>query len=433
MARPFPFLLYSGLTRRSARRHLDRLDRLVTAGEVTEEMRNARLAQGLPKRPKGPLLWLHAATAFALRPASELFCRIRDDRPDLNGLITLGHGVELPPGLSLDGGLLAATPEDDPNIVRRFLTHWDPDELIWIGGRFRPTLLRAVEERGLPAISIDAPKSPATLDTHIPVPGLRSAVLNCFDHAITAWEETTMMWYRAGFGSDQVEKLGFLEEGGIAPSLDEEELSRRLEELKTRPVWFATRIATAEVGDVIRAHKRALRRAHRLLLAVSLSDNAPLESVRAQFEGAGIDVMVLGQDSPISESVQAVLLPPSGNERSQDGLWHRIAPISFLGRSIAPFGGVDPYPAAAMGSAILHGPHVESYATAYARLTSGKAAQDVRDGYELGDEVRRLMAPDQAALMASSAWEISSTGAEVTDRVADLVQDFLDLRERLDA
>jgi 3-deoxy-D-manno-octulosonic-acid transferase len=86
-----------------------------------------------------------------------------------------------------------------------------------------------------------------------------------------------------------------------------------------------------------------------------------------------------------------------------------------------------------MGSAILHGPYVSHFKAAYDTLSTGKAARKVRDGYALGEEVERLLSPDQAALMAQAAWDVASSGAEVTDRVADLVQDFLDLRERISA
>ena len=35
---------------------------------------------------------------------------------------------------------------------------------------------------------------------------------------------------------------------------------------------------------------------------------------------------------------------------------------------------------------------------------------------------------DQAAAMAHTAWEVATAGAEVTDRVMELIQDTLDLR-----
>ncbi|PTQ70171.1 3-deoxy-D-manno-octulosonic acid transferase [Celeribacter persicus] len=428
MARPLPFLLYSGLNGRSERRHTERLDRLLSEGTLTRQARDARLALDLPPRPRGEVLWFHAATQFALRPAVELFARIAEDRPDLCAVITMSPGVHPPNNQRPEGVIFSEAPEDETTIVRRFLSHWRPDGLIWIGGRFRPTLLRAAHDEGLPTLSIEAPHSPSTLDLPAPIPGLRNAVLKCFDHAITASAESSVPWRRADLDPKHVECLGYLEEGGIAPIIDDEELSRRSGELGTRPCWFAAQVELPELNNVLRAHKSALRRAHRLLLVMSLSDASTLASVLHQCEDTGLNAMALGPEDSISEALQIAVL--TGESTNQDGLWHRLSPVSFLGRSLVPFGGIDPYPAAAMGSAILHGPHVNAHATAYARLATGNATRQVRDGHELGEELGQLMSPDQIALMAAAAWEIASTGAEVTDRVSALVQDILDLRER---
>ncbi|WP_460273086.1 3-deoxy-D-manno-octulosonic acid transferase [Celeribacter sp. ULVN23_4] len=430
MAKTLPFLLYSGLNGRSEQRHIERLDRLVREGTLATQSRNARLALDQPPRPEGEVLWLHAATQFALRPAIELFTRIADDRPDLSAVITLSAGVNPPLAIDVPGAFFLDAPEEEKTIIRRFLNHWQPDGLIWIGGRFRPKLLQAIRNAGLSALSIDAPKSPTNLDPPAPVPGLRNSVLGCFDQAITASADSLALWRRAGLEPGQIEQLGYLEEGGIAPVVDDEDLNRRTAEIGTRPSWFAAQIELSELSNIIRAHKSALRRAHRLLLVMSLADPTCRDSVLKQCEDTGLNAAALGPDDCISEALQIAVLTESPAQ--QDGLWHRISPVSFLGKSLGPFGGIDPYPSAAMGSAILHGPHVDHFATAYARLAAGNATRQANDGHELGAQLCELMSPDKTALMAAAAWEIASTGAEVTDRVSDLVQDILDLRERLD-
>ncbi|WP_417240056.1 3-deoxy-D-manno-octulosonic acid transferase [Celeribacter halophilus] len=429
MAKPFPYLLYSALSRKSERHHVDQLDRLVASGAVTQAAYDQRLVRNQPKRPKGELIWLHAATPYALRPAMELFHRICEDRPDLSGLITIAPDMTPPAGAEDESLYFSRLPEDDSTTIRRFLARWTPDSLVWVGGRFRPNLLRITRDCTIPAIAIDAPNSAASLDIPLSIPGLRKHVLGCFDHVFAATADATLPWRRAGIPDAKIDALGHLEEGGRAPGLDEETLARRMAEIGTRPSWFAAQLERSEVGEIIRAHKRALRRAHRLLLTVSLSNHAVTDSVLTQFQNAGMTAVALDQSTPIPESAQVVIVPQADG----NGLWHRISPISFMGRSFGPFGGIDPYPATAMGSAILHGKNVSDYTTAYARLAAAKAARSVHDGYELGEEVGRLMSPDQAALMAGAAWEVASTGTEVTDRVANLVQDFLDLRERTEA
>jgi 3-deoxy-D-manno-octulosonic-acid transferase len=111
------------------------------------------------------------------------------------------------------------------------------------------------------------------------------------------------------------------------------------------------------------------------------------------------------------------------------GLWFRLAPISFLGRSLSPDGGANPYEAAALGSAVIHGPNVGNYRRAYAKLSESSACIQVRDGEELSEAVDALLSPDVAARLAHEAWAVCSSGADVTDRVRDMIFTALEERE----
>jgi 3-deoxy-D-manno-octulosonic-acid transferase len=106
-----------------------------------------------------------------------------------------------------------------------------------------------------------------------------------------------------------------------------------------------------------------------------------------------------------------------------------MAPVSFLGGSlVAGHNCVDPLEAAALGSAILYGPRVGKHLQSYSRLAAAGAARIINDSAALGMAVSRLVAPDQAAIMAHAGWDVISEGAALTDRISDLVQDTLDLR-----
>ncbi len=113
------------------------------------------------------------------------------------------------------------------------------------------------------------------------------------------------------------------------------------------------------------------------------------------------------------------------------GLFYRLAPVSFLGSSLASGqGGRNPFEAAALGSAVLYGPNVRQYLPFYTRLANAGAARIVNDAQSLATAVTRLVAPDQAAAMAHAGWDVISQGAEQTDRIIAMVQDTLDQSER---
>ena len=115
------------------------------------------------------------------------------------------------------------------------------------------------------------------------------------------------------------------------------------------------------------------------------------------------------------------------------GLWYRLAPISFVGGSLEPIGGHNPFEPAALGSVILHGPYVSNFVDIFQRLSEAKASRLVSSPDSLAAAVNDLLNPDRAAEMAHAAWEVCSAGAEVTDKALDMLFDHLDRTPRLTA
>jgi 3-deoxy-D-manno-octulosonic-acid transferase len=129
-------------------------------------------------------------------------------------------------------------------------------------------------------------------------------------------------------------------------------------------------------------------------------------------------------DDPYPDETTQVMVADDPGDR---GLFFRVAPVSFLGSSlVSGHGGCDPFEAAALGSAVLYGPKVRNFLPSYGRLATAGAARIVNDAGALGNAVSRLIAPDQAATMAHAGWDVISEGAELADRVIEMVQDRLD-------
>src|SRR5690606_30524009 len=100
--------------------------------------------------------------------------------------------------------------------------------------------------------------------------------------------------------------------------------------------------------------------------------------------------------------------------------------ISWIGGTLdAATESRSPMEAAALGSAILHGPATGAHRTDFARLDSAGAARQVRNADEIAAAVEVLLAPDQAAAMAHAAWEVSSAGEDAAARAVEMVKAVL--------
>jgi 3-deoxy-D-manno-octulosonic-acid transferase len=146
-------------------------------------------------------------------------------------------------------------------------------------------------------------------------------------------------------------------------------------------------------------------------------------AIAAQFQQSGWSSRYRSDDEEPEEDVQVYIADTDG----EMGLWYRLAPITFVGSTLIEAGTCpDPYEPAALGSAILYGPHTGLRESVFDRISAAGAARRVGSAAALGEAVSELLSPDKAAEMAHKAWQVTSRGAEVTDRVIELLQDALD-------
>jgi 3-deoxy-D-manno-octulosonic-acid transferase len=98
--------------------------------------------------------------------------------------------------------------------------------------------------------------------------------------------------------------------------------------------------------------------------------------------------------------------------------------VAFIGGSLGPAGGHTPFEAAALGAAVLHGPHTAKLGPAYAALDAAGGAKSVSDAEELAGAVvallnsepaRREMAEAARAVQARLAPDVAALAAEVLD------------------
>lgn len=363
--------------------------------------REAAEGQAWQPRPKGPLVWLHAPRIEAAQGLAQLARRLADE----DGVATLVTGPR-------DSGHVAP-PADQPAEVKAFLSHWQPDALLLADGEIRPTLLFEAETRGIPVLVVDGREPYLVRGRDGWFPGLLRDAVQTLRHVFALDEAAARAWRKAG--AAQVEAVGRMEEVSAALSCHEGERAAMAEVLKARPVWLAAAVPEAEEAAVIAAHRAALRLSHRLLLILAPADCARAEPLAADLEAREGWLVARRARFEEPEDETSVYLPDSAEEY---GLWYRLAPVTYLGGSLAGPGALrNPLEPAALGSAIIHGPRPGPYGAVFGRLGAARAARAVGSAADLAEALGDLLAPDRAALAAQAAWAVASDGAEVTEKV----------------
>jgi 3-deoxy-D-manno-octulosonic-acid transferase len=379
----------------------------------------------LSDRPPGDLVWFHAGPGSEADALTEVARRLTHRRPGTAVVLTSSEALagDLAPPL-----YAAGEPEENARDIKKFLDHWRPDAVALAGDVAFPAAMVEVQDRGIPIHLVDT-RLPEILARRLRwAPRAGEALFRRVSHILTATEAEAETFRRLRAPPDRVEACGHLEEGTAPLPCNRSDHAALAQLLSARPVWLAISVEPEEVEAVLAAHRRAMRVAHRLLLILSPAHAEDGPALRGAIEREDWTVALRSDGGEPDPDVQVFVADVAG----EAGLWYRLAPIAFLGGSLVRGGrGGDPCEPAALGSAILTGPDTRRHRRRFQRFLAAGAARTAGSAEALGEAVADLLAPDRAAEMARKAWEITSAGAELTDRVIDLVALSLDEREHV--
>ncbi len=381
-------------------------------------------------RPPGALIWLHCSEPDRARQLIHFGQRLAESRDGATVLLTTIPGI---PKLSdlPENVIWQECPTENPDDAIAFLIHWRPELLIWVGSGLRPALIVETHRRSIPCLLIEV-DVPVLDHRRLPLIGpepIRGS-LSLFSSIFAVSDEAkTRLQRLIPDAAKVIQTNGRLsDDAPVLPCNDSD-----LEELRTsfagRPVWVAAHLQLSELPIVLDAFRKVLRVSHRMVLVVvpaqgsvakNFSDMIAQQHWRAAF----------WEDGEIPDDNTQIVVTEGPQEL---GLWYRIAPISFVGSSLANgHGGRDPLVAAGLGSAVIHGPNMQQFKESYDRLMRMDAAIVVKDLETLTNAVSRLTAAEKVAAMAHGGWLAIAEAADVSNRVIQKSNELLDGSEDLE-
>ena len=375
------------------------LQRRQKRGKEHPERLRERVGQASLSRPKGPLVWVHGASVGEMLAAVTLIERLR--ARDFAVLVTSGTvtSAALAEQRLPNGVIHQFVPLDAPQFVRRFLDHWRPGLALFVESDLWPNLICSCANRKIPMIIINGRLSERSFKRWRRVPGVIAALLNRFDLCLA--QSTTDAERYAQLGAPRVSATGNLKLDVPAPPADEAALRRLKEIVGKRPVMVAASTHAGEEAVVIGAHRRVRAKFPTLLTIIVPRHPNRGESIAESAKAAGLAVALRSRRAQPMPDIAVYIADTLG----ELGLIYRLAPIVFMGGSLASHGGQNPIEAIRLGAAIIHGPHVWNFAEIYAALDASGGAQAVSDeesltarlGAWLSDPAARQAAADAAA------------------------------------
>jgi 3-deoxy-D-manno-octulosonic-acid transferase len=357
-----------------------RLDR----GKEHPERLAERRGEASEPRPAGPLIWLHGASVGEMLAAVPLIERIRNlgfAALVTSGTVTSAALAEhrLPPGT-----LHQFVPLDAPRYVKRFLNHWKPDLALFIESDLWPNLILAAAQRRIPMILINGRLSDRSFRRWRKVPSVIGALLSRFDMCLTQSAADAERY--SELGAPRVSSTGNLKLDAPPPPVDETELRKLKAAIGVRPVIAAASTHPGEETTIIAAHRRLRAKNPSLLTIIAPRHPERGESITEIAKVADLKVGLRSRGELPNKDIDVYVADTLG----ELGLIYRLAPIVFMGGSLASHGGQNPIEAIRLDAAVVHGPNVWNFAEIYSTLDAAKGAKLVTD--------------EESLLLELSAW-----------------------------
>lgn len=303
--------------------------------------------------------------------------------------------------------------------ITKFCETLRPRLVLWVGGVLDATTLTCCQTNAILVAVVDGGVAMLPKVGRGWFPGKTRSLLTQLTQVFVRSPEAADSLMKAGVHADRIIISGSLQATGEALPCDEEERYEMAQKIGPRPMWLAAQSDISEVPLILKAHRGAARRSHRLLCVIAPSDDpaAQVETIKA----AGFSVSsALAGELP-TDVTQVHVADPA-----DIALWCRLAPVTYIGGSLTTAASIDPYHLATVGSVAIHGRNMGTYAAHFDNLMSADATFVCDSPDILGQAVAHLLSADKTALYAQRGWEVTSQGAEVLEHLSRFILSYID-------
>jgi len=376
-----------------------------------------KLAQHMASRPAGDLVWIHAASVGEANSVLPLITHMRKAYPKLTILLTTVTltSSELMTRRLPQGAIHQFAPLDAPEVINRFLTHWNPSLAIWVESEFWPNMLLLTHEIAVPMLLLNARLSDRSFQKWRKRPVMIKCLLNCFKAIYPQSNEDAEKLKQLGAAQQQY--IGNLKLAVPAPPADETALATLKAQLNSRPCWAAASIHPGEL-EIFADTQQQLK--EHLLILIPRHPHRGVE-MAAILRNRGFTLALRSRQEPITVDTQVYIADTLG----ELGLCYRLAPIVVMGGSYIPHGGQNPVEPSYCGAAVLYGPQMFNFTAICKELESAGASRMI-EADKLAHTIATLyMQPESITAMAKAGKKIMEQKSSLLEETLKALAPYL--------
>ena len=368
------------------------------------------------------VIWLHCVSVGETRAAAPLIHGILEQYPERTLLLTHSSPSGRATSEALFGKRVqrAYLPYDLPFMVRRFLTHFQPDLGVLLETEIWFNLLAACQQRQIPVLLANARLSEKSARGYAKLGSLAKNALQSL-HLIAAQTPNDAMRFQ-GLGARRVETLGNLKFDALPP-IGIEAAGIHLRRLfgEQRPVFLAA--STREGEEKLILDALAATPIADLLTVIVPRHPQRFGPVEALLKRRGVAYEKRSQlNMEVNHRTQVIL----GDSMGEMYAYYASADLCLIGGSLLPFGGQNLIEAMRLGKPALLGAHTYNFERASIEAVNQGAAQRVNSVQEISAALLTLInQPDRLNEMGAKALSLCEASLGATAKTQKLITAIL--------
>ncbi|MEF8982619.1 3-deoxy-D-manno-octulosonic acid transferase [Thiohalorhabdus sp.] len=370
-----------------------------------------RLGRG---RPAGPFaLWVHCASVGEVQAAAPLVAALAER---VQGPVLMTTNT--PTGAAVAARELPAAvthaylPLDAPGPVRRFLDAVQPRCALVLETEIWPNLFAACGGRGLPLALVNGRLSPRTIRAPAWLRRALSRALDAVSLCLARSEADAGRFRELGLAAERVRVAGNLKYArrpAVSGSVEGPGLAR--------PYVLAASTREGEEALVAAAWEAAETDGRLLVVAPRHPERR--DAIRRDLGERQVAVRSRGDE--VTAATEVYLADTLGELAG----FMAHADLVFMGGSLVPRGGHNLLEPAALGCAIVTGPHTDNFAEEAAALAAAGGLVEVADADGLAGALTGLLAdPDRRRALGEAARAAVAERAEVLDHYLEVLGEW---------
>lgn len=336
-----------------------------------------RLGKASFPRPKGMLIWVHAASVGESISMLPMINAIVEDNPTAHLLLTTGtvSSAQLIESRLPDRAFHQYVPIDIHPFIRRFLKHWKPDLAIWVESEFWPNLITETRKQ-CAMLLVNGRVSNESLQKWRALSSLGKHMLSSFVLSLPQSEEDGKRLRE--LGAKNVKYIGNLKFDSPSLPADPKEMNEILNMIDQRHVWLAASTHPGEEELIADVHN-ALKEEYEDLLTIIVPRHAKRGRDIVNMLESKVNIAQRSKKEPITADTDIYLADTMG----ELGLFYRLSSIVFIGGSLVNHGGQNPLEAGRLHCAVILGPFMDNFAEITRELEETGACERIHTKKEL--------------------------------------------------